>query len=68
MLRTNILIILPRRNVIAYLVMKVVKKVVGERDQRTAKSSPRLTARLNARREDALDQSPENAVIWYVFC
>lgn len=64
MLRTNILIISPRRNVIAFHAMKVVKKVVGEKDQRIAKSSPRPIVRLNVRKEDALDQSPENAVIW----
>lgn len=64
MLRTNILIISPRRNVIAYPAIQVVKKVVGGRDRRIVRSFLKLTAHHNVHKEDALDQSLGNAVTW----
>jgi len=66
MQRTYILITLPHLKEIVQHVTLVVKKDVGEKVQKIAKNLVKLIVLHNAHKEDALVQSPEIVVIYFV--
>lgn len=64
MLQTCTHTILHRPNETVHFVIQVVRKVVGAKVQTIVKSLAKPTAHRSALREDALDQSQGNVVIW----
>jgi hypothetical protein len=55
---------LHRLNATARSAIQAVKRVVGAKVPKIARSSARPTARHNVLREDALDQNLESVVTW----